>query len=143
MSKFRLNSIALASSLKWLWALPLTSVGLPLVVLSKVQHAAQASALRSQHGYVFTAHSKFIARILQLHPMGGMDAVAVGCCILARDAESLIQHLPHELVHVQQAQRWGVFFPVAYLASSIWQLIRGRCAYADNCFERQANAETT
>jgi hypothetical protein len=140
MLKFHLKIFALVSSLKWLWALPLTLVGLPLVVLTKAHHAAQASLLRSQHGYVFTAQSRLIASLLRLHPMGRMDAVAVGCCILAKDAESLIKHLPHELVHVQQSQRWGVFFPVAYLVSSMWQLINGRCAYAENYFERQANA---
>jgi hypothetical protein len=118
-------------------------LGLPLFLLSGLQYRGQAAALSTSHGYVFTAHSPLIARMLKLHPMGSMDAVAVGCCILARDAESLIKHLPHELVHVQQAQRWGVFFPVAYLASSAWQLLHGRCAYADNYFERQANAETT
>jgi hypothetical protein len=143
MFKFRSNTLVLPSLLGWLWALPLTMLGLPLVVLAKAQHRGQATMLRSPHGYVLTAHSRLIASLLRLHPMGSMDAVAIGCCVLARDAQSLAKHLPHELIHVQQAQHWGVFFPLAYLASSAWQLLHGRCAYADNYFERQANAERT
>jgi hypothetical protein len=143
MLKFHPNRQFLPSLLGWFWALPLTFVGLPLVVLAKAQHRGRATLLRSPHGYVFTAHSRLIARLLHLHPMGSMDAVAIGCCVLARDAQLLAKHLPHELIHVQQAQHWGVLFPIAYLASSAWQLLHGRCAYADNYFERQANAETT
>jgi hypothetical protein len=140
MLKFRPNRYFSPSFLGWFWALPLTLIGLPLVVLAKVQHRWQARMLRSSHGYVFTAHSRLIASLLRLHPMGSMDAVAIGCCVLARDAQSLVKHLSHELIHVQQAQHWGVLFPIAYLASSVWQLLHGRCAYADNYFECQANA---
>jgi hypothetical protein len=140
MFKFCPNRHFSPSLLGWLWALPLTLLGLPLVLLAKAQHRRQATILRSPHGYVLTAHSRLIASLLRLHPMGSMDAVAIGCCVLAQDVQSLAKHLPHELIHVQQAQHWGVFFPIAYLASSAWQLLHGRCAYADNYFERQANA---
>lgn len=130
----------LTRRLLWFWALPLTVLGLPLFALAMAQRKNQTSVLRTQHGIVFTAHSKLIAKMLQWHPLGRMDAVAIGCCVLAQDSQALAKHLPHELVHVQQALHWGVFFPLAYSASSVWQLLRGRCAYADNYFERQANA---
>ena len=44
----------------------------------------------------------------------------------------------HEQVHVRQYERWGLFFVPAYLVSSLWQLLRGRHIYRDNCFEREA-----
>ncbi len=126
--------------LLWFWALPLTVLGLPLFALAMAQRKNQTSVLRTQHGIVFTAHSNLIAKVLQWHPLGRMEAIAIGCCVLARDSQALTKHLAHELVHVRQALRWGVFFPFAYSASSVWQVLHGRCAYADNYFERQANA---
>ena len=126
--------------LLWLWALPLTVLGLPLFALAIAQRKRQTCVLRTQYGTVFTAHSTVIAKLLAWHPLGRMEAVAIGCCILARDSQALTKHLPHELVHVRQAQLWGVFFPLAYGASSAWQVLHGRCAYADNYFEQQANA---
>lgn len=68
-----------------------------------------------------------------------MDAVAIGCCVFARDAAALERTLPHELVHVHQALQWGALFPLAYVLCSVWAWARGGCAYADNYFERQAN----
>lgn len=68
-----------------------------------------------------------------------MDAVAIGCCVFARDAAALERTLPHELVHVHQALQWGPLFPLAYVLCSVWAWARGGCAYADNYFERQAN----
>jgi hypothetical protein len=133
------------SYFQWLWALPLTACGLPLWCLAwllgslgeRGQHLAVIS--RQPRGWVFIAHGQLFSALLKRHPFGHMRAVAVGCCVFACDAASLAEHLPHELVHVRQAQQWGVVFPLAYLASSAWQRLHGRCAYANNWFERQAN----
>lgn len=46
----------------------------------------------------------------------------------------------HELVHVRQYERWGPLFIPAYLAASSWARLRGRNAYSDNPFERQARS---
>ncbi len=134
-------------SFQWLWALPLTACGLPLWCAAwlvgrysgRWQHRAVLS--RQPSGWVFTAHGPVFAALLKRHPFGAMHAVAVGSCVFASDAASLAAHLPHELVHVRQAQQWGILFPIAYLACSAWQRLHGRCAYADNWFERQANRE--
>jgi hypothetical protein len=67
-----------------------------------------------------------------------MDAMAVGCCVLARDEVALQRTLAHELVHVRQALQWGALFPLAYALCSAWQWSQGRCAYTDNYFEIQA-----
>lgn len=46
--------------------------------------------------------------------------------------------LEHELVHVGQWERWGIAFPLAYLASTLSALIRGEHFYRGNSFEAQA-----
>jgi hypothetical protein len=133
-----LNSVL--KKLGWCWALPLTLIGLPLWLWVRVtRQNGSAQIINSRVGYLLTAHSPTIAAWLRYHPMGHMHAVAVGCCIFASDASALKTHLPHEQVHAFQAQRWGVVFPMAYLASSLWQWSQGRCPYADNYFEKQAN----
>jgi hypothetical protein len=130
----------------WLWALPLTLCGLPLWLWMRLagrlykQNTAVAQSNKAQEAIVFIAHGAPVSWLLKHHPFGEMDAMAIGCCVFARDAAALARTLPHELVHVQQALRWGVLFPLAYGLCSVWAWAHGRCAYADNYFERQANA---
>jgi hypothetical protein len=46
--------------------------------------------------------------------------------------------LEHELVHVDQWERWGIAFPPAYLVATLGTLLRGKHFYRDNPFEVQA-----
>jgi hypothetical protein len=39
---------------------------------------------------------------------------------------------------VRQYERWGILFPILYVASSAIALLRGGSAYRDNVFEREA-----
>jgi len=78
------------------------------------------------------AASPFISRLLPFR------AIALGHVIIAVGQQELEQLRAHELVHVQQYERWGIAFFVAYAASSIWQLLHGRSVYWDNHFEVQA-----
>jgi hypothetical protein len=57
-------------------------------------------------------------------------------CVDSIDPETMA----HERAHVRQYERWGIFLWPAYLVSSLWARIRGRSAYWDNHFERQARA---
>lgn len=65
-------------------------------------------------------------------------ALTLGHVILGRSAADLDALRSHERIHVRQYERWGPFFLPAYAASSLWQVLRGRCAYRDNFFEREA-----
>ncbi len=65
-------------------------------------------------------------------------AMTLGHVILGTDERALDCAREHEQVHVRQCERWGLFFLPAYIASSLWQLLRGRRCYRDNYFERQA-----
>ncbi len=154
----RASTLAILPSLRWLWALPLTLCALPLWcgawVAQRITHRleyaqgvqkpiynsnhAVVQVFTTQSAIIFIAYSPIIAWLLKHHPFGEMQAVAVGCCVLAQDATMLERTLPHELVHVEQALRWGPVFPLAYASCSAWAYATGRCAYADNYFEKQA-----
>ncbi len=67
-----------------------------------------------------------------------LDAITLGHVILGRSATVLDAWRHHEQVHVRQYERWGLLFVPAYLVESAWQWLRGRRAYLDNRFERQA-----
>jgi hypothetical protein len=58
--------------------------------------------------------------------------------ILAITEEELAVIGPHERVHVEQYERWGALFFLAYGASSLRQLVGGRNPYWHNHFEVQA-----
>jgi uncharacterized protein (DUF2062 family) len=71
-------------------------------------------------------------------PPGGASAVTLGHVVLARDRRSLESTRAHERVHVRQCEVWGPFFLPAYLAASLWAVLRGRSFYFDNRFEVEA-----
>jgi hypothetical protein len=126
----------------WLWCLPLTLLGLPLWLLATFFKPKQALAgvFIAQSARVFIAYSPLIDWLLKHHPFGPMQAMALGCCVLARDAHTLRQCMAHELVHVEQALRWGPLFPLAYACCSAGAWRRGECPYAGNRFECEAFA---
>ncbi len=61
-----------------------------------------------------------------------------GHTILARTEEDVRRTHEHELVHVRQYQRWGVFFVPAYFAASLWLWCTGKDFYRENPFEVEA-----
>ncbi len=68
--------------------------------------------------------------------------ITFGHVIIAVTEEEMERLRAHERVHVRQYERWGILFFPAYLASSLWQFMRGRRAYWDNYFEVQARDES-
>ena len=58
--------------------------------------------------------------------------------MVAITSEELADLRAHEQVHVQQYERWGPAFLFASVASSAWQLLRGRDPYWHNHFEIDA-----
>jgi len=71
---------------------------------------------------------------------GGATAITLGHVVLGRDVRALDETREHERVHVQQYERWGPLFVPAYLAASVWAVMRGGHFYFDNVFEREAMA---
>jgi hypothetical protein len=117
-----------------LWASPCSVVGLALAAFPL---AAGGKAKWSQGALEVTyrqsnAHCGRFARAL---PFRG---IVFGHVILAVTREELAVIGVHERVHVEQYERWGPLFFLAYGASSLWQLVGGRNPYWHNHFEVQA-----
>ena len=138
--------LPLRQTIGWLWALPLTVYGLPMCLLVAIEKwvfkrkRANVTVIWSQYAMVIVVYSPCVQWLLQRHPMGHMQAAALGCCVLAQDAQALQCAWLHERVHVAQAMRWGVFFPLAYILASIRASNSGACRYLDNPFEREAES---
>ena len=67
-------------------------------------------------------------------------AITFGHVVLGVDGHTLERVRDHELEHARQYELWGVFFFLAYPASSACQWLRGRKPYWENHFEVQARA---
>jgi hypothetical protein len=65
-------------------------------------------------------------------------AMTLGHVIIGRNAEVLEMARTHELIHVRQFERWGPFMIPSYLLCSAYLWMRGKRAYWDNPFEREA-----
>lgn len=115
------------------WAAPLTLfgllIGLPIVLCrGHVQFVhAYAPAL--------LIRGRLADFLLRRHPFGPMNAMAIGHVVIAAHDGLSSRVLIHELAHVRQAARWGILFPMAYCASSLWAALRGKDAYWHNRFE--------
>lgn len=123
-----------ASLVKITWAAPCSLVGLALsavpLLLGGTAKLADG-ALEVTYRPTQAACGK-LARWL---PFRG---IVFGHVILAVTREELQDIGPHERVHVEQYERWGLLFFVAYGLSSLWQLLHGRSPYRHNHFEVQA-----
>ncbi|HEY8102435.1 MAG TPA: signal peptide prediction [Burkholderiaceae bacterium] len=134
MQKRRITQIA-----KLLWASPCSLVGL---IFGAIVLLCGGSVGRSSGTLEITfrtsqAPGRTLARWLPFR------AITLGHVIIAITRQELDLLRAHERVHVHQYERWGIFFFVAYAASSAWQLISGRNAYWDNYFEVEARLRST
>ncbi len=113
------------------WAAPASVLGLMFVVPA----------------LLFGARAKHVAGTLEVSGGGlchviarqaGFDAITLGHVILGRHHRDLARLRCHEQVHVRQYERFGVLMLLLYPLAGVWALLRGRRAYWDNPFERQA-----
>ena len=117
-----------------LWASPWTLLGLTFGVLGLL-----TGGKMQRVGRVIEFHGGIPAWLLRQAPIvGGAAAITFGHTVLARTKDDLDHSRDHELVHVRQYERWGLFFVPAYLGCSLWLILRGKHAYWDNPFEREA-----
>lgn len=122
----------------------------PLKVLA-IAWASPYTAVGSLVGLVGLCSGgkvRFRAGAIEFHG-GGVDyllrkvtgfasAMTWGHVILGRSDTLLDLCADHERVHVRQYERWGPLFGPAYLLASAWMWMRGKRAYYDNPFEREA-----
>ena len=120
------------------WAAPVSLAALPAALLG----AATGGRLRIHRG-VLEASGGVLRPILSRGIPGfSVHAITFGHVVLGTDADALEETRAHERVHVRQYERWGALFLPLYLLASLLALARGRSVYADNAFERQAEAES-
>jgi hypothetical protein len=117
-----------------LWASPCSVVGLALAVIPLLG----GGRARWQSGALEITYRESKALCGKLARRLPFRGIVFGHVILAVTRDELHSIGPHERVHVQQYERWGPVFFLAYGASSLWQLFCGRRAYWDNHFEVQA-----
>jgi hypothetical protein len=131
------NTLRLWLLLRVLWVLPCSTVGalLGVAVIAvggsarRVDHTVEVALAAEQQ------HTPAWARRLRF------SAITLGHVIVGQSHEALAALRAHERVHVQQYERLGPLFFVAYPGASVWALIRGRCPYRGNHFEQQAFAQ--
>ena len=117
-----------------LWAMPIT---LPALLCAALFCTCRAS-LRYRDG-AFDCAGASVARVLTWLPTNGqVSAITIGHVIFSRDDATAVKWCAHERIHTRQYERWGVFFPLAYVTASAIAWTRGQCPYRDNIFEREA-----
>jgi hypothetical protein len=121
----------------YLWTLPTTSVGLLFLLPTLITggRAQIVDGVLELHGGFTTT---FLRRWTAYWLAGGAAAMTLGHVVLGRDVDALNSSRAHERVHVRQCERWGPLFLPAYLLASLVLWLRGRDAYMENPFEREA-----
>lgn len=119
--------------LSLIWASPYSLIGL-LVGGAGLCCGGRA---RLDQG-VLEFHSPLIEWMLDRLPLQNVLAITLGHTVIARNHEALEVTREHERVHVRQFERWGLLMGPAYLGCSLVLWIKGRDAYWDNPFEREA-----
>lgn len=117
------------------WAGPFTLLALVLVVAPV---ALLRARVRLVAGVVEATGGPLPRALGRLVPGLPIAALTLGHVVLARSEEEAGRWRAHERVHVAQWARWGLLFPFAYLGASLLARLRGRDAYLDNPFEREA-----
>jgi hypothetical protein len=118
-----------------IWAAPATLLGLSLGML-----ALFTGGTARRVGRVVEIHGGLAKTFLERFP-GEPIAMTLGHTVIGRTQAGLDITRAHELVHVKQYERWGVFMLPAYLACSLCLWLIGRDPYRDNPFEKQAFRE--
>lgn len=121
--------------MRYLWALPNTAIGLLLAALALIGKG-RAQIIDG----VIEVHGGLVCFLLKncVPLRGGAQAMTLGHVVLGRTEKSLELTRRHERVHVRQCEQWGPAFIPAYIGCSIFEMLKGRDAYQDNYFERQA-----
>lgn len=123
-----------------LWASPATVLGLVVGVLGLATGGRARIGRVGGAGRTIELYGGLVSWLLARLPVDAM-AMTLGHVVLGRSAAALDVCREHEMVHVRQYERWGPLFIPAYLLCSLVLLVRGRDAYRENPFEREAYGE--
>lgn len=124
----------IARTLRYAWAAPCSAVGLSLV-LPLVFFGARFYWIYGVLEVALPPQQKPGFRTLHRLPF---CALTLGHIVIGLTVRDLQRSRAHEHEHVKQYERWGLFFFLAYPASSLYQWLLGNKPYWDNWFEVQA-----
>lgn len=120
--------------LAFAWASPYTLVGLAVGGVGLL-----TGGCVQRRGRVVEFHGGGVRWLITRLPNGQFTlALTLGHTVLGQTSAALDIARDHELVHVRQYERWGIFFGPAYVLASLGVWLSGRRAYRDNPFEREA-----
>ena len=126
--------MTLQRSITYLWAFPVSFIGLVPGALAKLFGAKIAVI----SGVLEISLAPRNSSLQALARRSAFSAITFGHVVLAASEQDQNHFRSHERVHVKQYERWGPLFLLAYPAESAMQLLRGRRPYLDNRFEVQA-----
>ena len=118
------------------WAFPVTLFGLVAIALTAVTGGRVRIISGAVEGW-----GGFSAWLLNVLIRRKVSAMTIGHVILGLDQDYLRRAREHEHVHIQQYEKWGLFFIPLYLSSSLVAWMQGKHYYRDNVFEREAYAK--
>lgn len=124
----------MSKPLAYLWALPVTLPAASGVLLALVT----GGTAQWRDGVLEASGGLLEGLLRRIYPPMSIGAITLGHVVLAQTPDDLIRTRAHERAHVRQYERWGPFFPMLYLASSLSALLHGGDPYLDNRFEREA-----
>lgn len=124
-------------ALRYLWPLPVTLLGMLVVLLAR----GSGGALQRVDG-VLEASGGWPARVLRRgFPFSGaVAAITLGHVVVGVSADALAATRAHERAHVRQFERWGVLLLALYPLAGLIAWARGGDPYRDNLFECEARA---
>jgi len=125
---------SLLTILGYLWAAPVTIMGLFLGLLTLLT----GGRVQVVQGVV-EFWGGIMKWFLKHHLLAkNAAAMTLGHVIFGQTRDDLDFAREHEHVHVKQFSRWGIFMAPAYIGCSLWLWFRGKNAYYDNPFEKEA-----
>ncbi|WP_413439301.1 hypothetical protein ACFDAU_07250 [Sulfuriferula sp. GW1] len=120
--------------LRYIWGAPCSVVGLVLAA-PLLLAGAKAHSVCGVLEIALSQQEKLGFSLLNRLPF---CAITFGHVVIGLTEHNLEHLRAHEHEHVRQYERWGLFFFLAYPASSLYQWVCGNNPYWDNRFEVQA-----
>lgn len=123
--------------LRYLWALPVTLLGVLVALVSR----GSGGTLKRVEGVLEVAGGWPAWALRRGFPFSGaVAAITLGHVVVGVSRNALTSTRAHERAHVRQFERWGVLLLVLYPLAGLLAWIRGGNPYRDNPFEREARA---
>ncbi|MFM7130993.1 MAG: hypothetical protein ACKO0V_16715 [bacterium] len=116
----------------YLWVLPTSAVATPLILLNLIS----GGQTFTDKG-VMEVEGRLVSWFLRRRLVNAA-AITFGHIILYADSQARETYRAHEMVHVEQAERWGPFFLPCYLAIALLQWCRSGRGYWDHPWEVEA-----